>query len=343
MVDTRFHTAGRPIPLAEAAEIAGARLAEGGDPARPIRGVAPLRIAWPEEASFLDGPRNRPAYDASAAGACFVTAGMARSLDPARNLLVCPAPQAAYVRLARALHPEPAPVPGIGPAAQADPTAELGPGVCVGPGAVIGPGARLGAGASVGAGAVIGPGVVIGENARIGPHVTVTHALIGARVTLHPGVPIGQPGFGYLPGPAGLEPIPQLGRVVVGDDVEIGANSTVDRGAGDDTVIGRGTKIDNLVQVAHNCRIGAHCVLAGQVGLSGSVTLGDGAMLGGQVGVADHVTIGAGARVAAQSGVMRDIPPGATHGGAPARDVRDWMREVALLRSLRRRGAPDRE
>jgi UDP-3-O-[3-hydroxymyristoyl] glucosamine N-acyltransferase len=183
---------------------------------------------------------------------------------------------------------------------------------------------------------VIGAGCTIGSFCSIGPSVTIAYSLIGDRVIIHPGVRVGQDGFGFIAGPEGHLKVPQLGRVVVQDDVEIGANTTIDRGAGSDTVIGEGTKIDNLVQIGHNVRIGRCCVIVGQAGISGSTVLGDFVALGGMVGLSDHVTLGTGARVAAMSGVMRDIPPGEVQAGIPARPIKDFMRETAKIAQLAR-------
>lgn len=341
MVDARFFTTGQAMTLAEVAAATGAQLADGGAPDRVIQGVAPLALAGPDDVSFLARAAMREAFADARAGACFVSPALSVGLDPARNLLIVADPQAAHAHLARLMHPEPAPAAEVSPTAIVDPTAVLGAHVSLAPGVVIGPRAEIGAGSTIGAGTVIGAGVVIGPGARIASQVTISHALIGARVTILPGARIGQAGFGYLKGPKGLEPVPQLGRVIIGDDVDIGANTTIDRGAGDDTVIGNGTKIDNLVQIAHNCRIGAHCVIVSQVGLSGSVTLGDGVVLAGQVGIADHLSIGAGAQLAAKAGVMRDVPPGATQIGSPARDLRAFFRSVAALDRLARRNRSD--
>jgi UDP-3-O-[3-hydroxymyristoyl] glucosamine N-acyltransferase len=199
---------------------------------------------------------------------------------------------------------------------------------------VIGPRAEVGSGTVIGPSAVLGPDVRIGRDCAIGANTTIVHALIGDRVIIHPGCAIGQDGFGFARGPRGAHKIPQLGRVIIQDDVEIGANSTIDRGAIRDTVIGEGTKIDNLVQIAHNVSIGRHCLLAALVGISGSATLEDGVIMGGQVGVADHLTIGTGVMIAAQSGVMHNIPAGERWGGSPARPGRQWLREVATLEQL---------
>jgi UDP-3-O-[3-hydroxymyristoyl] glucosamine N-acyltransferase len=206
--------------------------------------------------------------------------------------------------------------------------------VTIDPGAVIGPRAEVGTGTVIGAGVVVGPKVHIGRDCAIGPNVSIMHALIGDRVIVHPGCRIGQDGFGYLMGAAGHVKIPQIGRVIIQDGVEIGANTTIDRGAMSDTVIGEGTKIDNLVQIAHNVQIGRHCVLASQTGISGSAVLEDHVMTGGQVGIADHLTIGAGAALGAKAGVMHDVPAGARWVGAPAKPVKQFFREVAALERL---------
>ncbi len=196
---------------------------------------------------------------------------------------------------------------------------------------MIGAGAEIGRGTVISANAVIGPGVTVGRDCHIGPGSSVRFALLGDRVTLLAGARIGEAGFGATAGDTGVIDIPQLGRVILQDGVTVGANSCIDRGAWDDTSVGENTKIDNLVQVGHNCRIGRNCVLAGRTGISGTVTIGDGAQLGGGVGVADHVNIGAGARLAGGTGVMRDIPAGETWAGFPARPIRRWMREIAWL------------
>ena len=210
----------------------------------------------------------------------------------------------------------------------------FGDGVSIDPSAVISAGASLGAGARIGAHVFIGPGVKIGEKTIIEPGSTISHAIIGKGCRILSGARIGQAGFGFVESPAGLYRVPQLGRVMIHDDVEIGANSCIDRGALGDTVIGEGTKIDNLVQIAHNVRVGRHCVLAAQTGISGSCVIGDGVFMGGQVGLSDHLTIGDGAQIAAGSGLMRDVPPGERWGGAPARTVREWLRETAALSKL---------
>jgi UDP-3-O-[3-hydroxymyristoyl] glucosamine N-acyltransferase len=224
--------------------------------------------------------------------------------------------------------------------AQIDPMARLEADVTVEPHAVIGPRAEIGAGTLIGPGAVIGPGVRIGRHCAIGAHASIVHALIGDRVIIHPGVRIGQDGFGFLPSRHGHQKIPQTRRVIIQDDVEIGANTTIDRGATRDTVIGEGTKIDNLVQIGHNVSIGRHCLIVSQVGISGSVSIGDFAVLAGQVGIADHATIGEGAVLGAKAGVSGNVPAGERWAGYPAVPAIDWKRGHAIIRRLVRRGKP---
>jgi UDP-3-O-[3-hydroxymyristoyl] glucosamine N-acyltransferase len=223
---------------------------------------------------------------------------------------------------------------GISPTASVHPLARLEAGVIVDPGAVIGRGAEIGARTIIGANVVIGPEVRIGRDGSVGASTTIMAALIGDRVIIHPGAHIGQDGFGFALGARGHLKVPQIGRVIIQDDVEIGAGVTIDRGANRDTVIGEGVKIDNLVQIGHNVLVGRHAVLVAQSGVSGSSAVGDFAALGGQAGIAGHLTIGAGAQVAAAAGVMTDVPAGERWAGAPAKPVREFFREVAAIKRL---------
>ena len=202
------------------------------------------------------------------------------------------------------------------------------------PGAVVGPRAEIGAGTLLQAGAVIGPEVRIGRDCSIGAGCSLMHALLGDNVIVHPGCRIGQDGFGYVMGGGGHLKVPQVGRVILQDHVEVGAGTTIDRGANRDTIVGEGTKIDNLVQVGHNVVIGRHCILVAQTGISGSVTIGDFVVLGARVGVNNHVRIGEGAHIAATSIVNDDVPPGARWGGTPAKPARIWFREMKLLEQM---------
>jgi len=334
MPDPRFFPAPAPTSAAEIARRFGLELRGNGE--TELTGVAPLHLAGKGDIAFVAAARHLDAARRSAAAAFIVTEALDDDLAD-RTRLVSPAPQRSFAEIARAFHPPRAGEGGVSEGAHVDPTASLAPDVHVAPAAVISARAEIGPGCEIGAGAVIGPGVVLGAACRIGANAVVSHAILGERVRVFAGAVIGQDGFGYVPGPAGLETIPQLGRVRIGDDVDVGANTTIDRGAGDDTVIGPGTKIDNLVQIGHNCRIGAHCVIVSQVGISGSVTVGDGVQIGGKVGIADHLEIGAGARIAAGSGVARSVKAGETVGGYPAVPVRDWHRQVATLARLIRR------
>ena len=228
-------------------------------------------------------------------------------------------------------------MPGVAPGAVIDPTARLGEGTAVEANAVIGPGVEIGKRCLIGANSVIAAGSVLGDEVRVGANVSISHALIGSRVRLYPGARIGQDGFGFALDPKAFVKVPQLGRVIIGDDVEIGANTTIDRGAVRDTIIGSGTMIDNLVQIGHNVQIGRGCVLVAQVGISGSTRLGDHVMLAGQVGLAGHLVIGSGARIGAQAGVMRDVAPGETVMGSPASPAKEFFRQIAALQRLARR------
>jgi UDP-3-O-[3-hydroxymyristoyl] glucosamine N-acyltransferase len=337
VADPRFFVRAGPFTAGELAERTGARVA-AGDPARRLTDVAPLDSATPEQLSFLENRRYAKAFAASRAGAAFVHPEFAGRAPEGMTVLATEKPYKAYALAAAAFYPEPAIRRGIAPSAVVDPTARLGEDVVIGPNVVIEERAEIGAGVRIGANSVVAAGVVVGPDTRIGPNVTLSHCLIGARCTLYPGVRIGQDGFGFAPDPAGHVKVPQLGRVIVEDDVEVGANSTIDRGAGPDTVIGAGSMIDNLVQIGHNVVLGRGCVLVAQVGISGSTRLGDFVMAGGQAGIAGHLTIGSGARVGAKAGVMQDIEPGVTVIGSPAMPGTEFFRLIAAVKRLGRKG-----
>jgi UDP-3-O-[3-hydroxymyristoyl] glucosamine N-acyltransferase len=327
MPDPRFFEDLGPVSLGELAELTGAELAQPAAAAKAVRAVAILSQAKADTVTFLSDAKHAAALAASRPAGCFVHPKAAEAMPKGCVALITPTPQGAYAIAAQRLHRLRVVAPG--PAVAED--AELEPGVTLAPGAVIGSGARIGRGTTIGANTVIGPGVAIGRDCQISAGVVITCALIGDRVKVLAGAVIGEAGFGATVGPQGLIDIPQFGRVILQDGVTIGANTCVDRGAFDDTSIGENTKIDNMVQIAHNVRVGRNCVMAAHVGISGSVTIGDGAQLGGRVGIADHITIGVGARLGAASGVMKDIPPGETWGGFPARPMRTWLREAAWV------------
>jgi UDP-3-O-[3-hydroxymyristoyl] glucosamine N-acyltransferase len=330
MPDPRFFEDLGPASLREIAELTGASLADSGAGETPIGAVAPLDRAGPGQVGFFADRRYADDLTATRATACFIAPAQADKLPAGVIGLVTPEPQVAYAAAAGRLHRPRAIAPG--PAVHE--TASLEEGVVVGPGAVIGPGATIGRGSYIGAGVVIGAGVAIGRNCQIGPNAVIGFALVGDRVRILAGAVIGEAGFGVAGGRAGAVDIPQLGRVILQDGVSVGANSCIDRGAYDDTVIGENTKIDNLVQIGHNVRIGRSCVLAAHTGISGSTTIGDGARFGGRAGIADHLNIGDGAQVMAAAGLMRDIPAGETWGGIPALPARQWFRQVAWLNKI---------
>lgn len=334
MADPRFFEKSGPFPLAELAEVGGARLSDNADAQRVIHDVAPLETAGQRDLTFLDNRKYRATLAASAAAACVLKPELAEHAPQGMAVLLTDTPYKAYALIARALYPKPAPRPGIAASAVVDPRAKVSPSAEISAGAVIEAGAEIGERCRIGPNAVVGCGVVLGKDTEIGAGATLSHCLIGSRVRIYPGVRIGQDGFGFAIDPAGHVPVPQLGRVIIEDDVEIGANVTIDRGAGPDTVIGRGCMIDNLVQIGHNVEVGAGSVIVAQAGISGSTKLGKFVVLAGQAGLAGHLTIGDGARVGAQSGVMRDVPPGEDVVGSPAMPSRQYWRWYTKLMKL---------
>jgi UDP-3-O-[3-hydroxymyristoyl] glucosamine N-acyltransferase len=339
MADPRFFRRAGPFSLEALAALSEARLADPALGGRLVEDVAPLEAAGPSDVTFLSNRKYTDAFTASRAGAAFVSEALAARAPAGMAVLVSPEPYKAFARAVQAFYPAEDLVPGRAPSAVIDPSAIVPADCAIAANVVIEAGVRLGARCSVGANTVIGAGVELGDDCQIAANVTLSHCLIGARVVLHPGVRIGQPGFGFAPDEGAAVKIPQLGRVIIGDDVDIGANTTIDRGSGHDTVIGPGTMIDNLVQIGHNVVLGRGCILAGQVGISGSTKLGDYVMAGGQVGLAGHLNIGSGARLGAKSGLMRDVPAGETVMGNPAMPaVAFWKQHAMMRRMVRKKG-----
>lgn len=345
MADPRFYDNCGPFTLAELCTASGAEASLGADSERLIHDVASLEGAGPQHLTFCTGSKAAlRALAASAAGVVFVSKGFDPAAAPAGAvLLTVPDPEAAFAAAAWRFYPD----GHLGRWAQqtpVDPSAVIADDVSLAPGVVIGPGAEIGAGSRIGPNTVIGRGVALGRDCEIGANVTISHAYLGDGVVMMAGARIGTPGFGYAASAKGHARIPQIGRVLIQDRVDIGTNSTIDRGALGDTVIGEGTKIDNLVHIGHNCRVGRHCLLTGQVGLAGSVELGDFVVMGGQSAVADHTKIGDGARIAGKTGMPPgDYPGGADYGGYPARPMKQWRREVATLALLAKRRKRDKQ
>lgn len=335
-------------PSSTLADIAALTKAELVDPSRAdhvIKGLASLDEAGPMHLTFFDNLKYVDQLAATRAGACLVSARFQQEVPAHVAVLRVAQPFRAFVRLAREWHAD-ALRPqswvgnhGIADSAIIDPTARLEDDVVVDPLAVIGPEVEIGSGTVIGVGSVIGPGVKIGRDCNVGARTAIQYALIGNNVLIHPGCSIGQDGYGFIFfGPEGHLKVPQTGRVLIQNDVEIGAGSTIDRGSLRDTVIGEGTKIDNQVQIGHNVTIGRHCLLAAQIGLAGSLTIGDNVALGAKVGINNHLKIGDGAQVTAMSAVKDDIPPGGRWGGHFAKPTKQWFREIVAVERLVRDG-----
>ena len=323
MIDPRFYQALGPVTvraLAPSTDI-------GGDPERLVSSAAPADRAGPNDLCYFEGKRGATALT-SAPAACIITPAQAHLAPNAGALILTDRPRGAFARLVPALLRPRRFAQG---APSIDPTARLEDGVLLGAGVVIGPEAQIGAGTEIGPNTVIGPGVTIGRRTKIGPRVSIAFALMGDDVNILSGAVIGEQGFGVAGDASGPIDVPHLGRVIVQDRVTVGANSCIDRGVFDDTVIGEGTKIDNLCHIAHNCQIGRGVLMAAFGGVSGSTVVGDNVTLGGQVGIADHRKIGAGATLAGRAAVFQDVPAGEVWSGYPAKPLRKWLREAAWL------------
>jgi UDP-3-O-[3-hydroxymyristoyl] glucosamine N-acyltransferase len=334
--DARFFARSGPHPLAAVAAAAGGTAPEAD---LLLAGVAPLQAAGPGEVSFLDNRRYAAALEATSAGAAIVHPDMLARVPAGTVPIVTAEPYAAWARVAALFHPAPPARPGVHPTAfvadgaALDPSAEVGPFAFVAAGAEVGPRCRIGPHAAV------GEGVVLGPDCRVGAHASLSHAVLGARVHVHPGARVGQEGFGFAATGSGFLTVPHLGRVVLGDDVEVGANTTIDRGSTGDTLVGAGSRLDNLVQVGHGVRLGRCCVVVAQVGIAGSTVLEDFVQVGGQAAIAGHLRVGQAARIGAQAGVMSDVPAAAALVGSPARPRHEFFRQVALLKRMARRGS----
>ncbi len=342
MADSPFFSVSGPFTLAELAETAQADLMDGADGSKQISDIAPLDTAGGDAISFIDNRRYIEAFTKTGAGACIAEAKLADQAPSGTSILLSETPYLAFAHVARAFYPAPKVEAGISPGASVDAMATLGKGCRIDPGAVIGAGSRIGERCHIGANAVIGEGVVIGDDCSIGASASVSHSILADRVYIYPGARIGQEGFGFASSAAGHLRIPQVGRVIIHDDVEVGANTTIDRGSGSDTIIGAGCMIDNQVQIAHNVQLGRCCVIVAQVGISGSTKLGDYVVCAGQVGFSGHLNIGDGVNLAARSGVIHDLEAGETYGGAPAVPIMQWRRQTVAIARLGMKSASSR-
>lgn len=345
MTQGTFFKRPSPVTLADLAALTGAQLADPSNAGKTIAAAAALDRAGPGHLTFCENKKYTALLEQTHAGACLVNERMEGSVPPHVAVLRVAEPYKAFVTAIRSLYPDtlrPASwfdSKGVAPSAVVHDTAFLEDDVVVDPLAVIGPDVEIGSGTVIGAGAVIGAGVRIGRDCHIGANASVLCAFIGNDVIIHPGCRIGQDGFGYLMGAKGHQKVPQAGRVIIQNGVEIGAGCTIDRGALNDTVIGEGSKIDNLVQIGHNVVIGRNCVVVSQSGIAGSSTLGDGVVLAARIGVSDHATIGDGAQIAARSSVVGEVPAGARWGGSPAKPIKQFFRELFEVERLGREGS----
>lgn len=334
--DPRFFPPAGPFTLGQLAEISGAEPVERSSRTNFVN-VAALDEADSETVSFLDNKLYVDQFRVTQAGCCIVSKGLADQAPTNTSLLISDVPYLAYAKIATAFHPmsEESYCPTQGEDLVHS-SASVASSTKIGAGTIIGPRAEIGENCTIGPNAFIGDAVVIGDNCRIGPSVSIRFSIVGNNVSLFAGVRLGEPGFGFAASPTGAVTVPQIGRVIIEDGVEIGANATIDRGAGPDTVIGAGSRIDNLVQIGHNVRIGKGCIIVAQSGVAGSTVIGNGVQMGGQAGLAGHLKIGDGAKIAAQAGVMRDVEPGTTIAGSPALPVKQHFRQVTALSRLAR-------
>ncbi len=340
MTEFSFFARDADFSVAEIAALTGAEPCEGADLSRRVIGIAPVDKAAATDLTFVSETKFVASLQSTQAGVILTSERFVRHAPDGAAVLRVRKPYDAFVAVARKLYSgalRPASMfgtVGVSPGTMVHPTAQLGDGVTVDPFAVIGPSASIGAGTLIGAHAVIGPDVRIGSDCVIGANCTVSHSHLGDRVIIHPGCHIGQDGFGYLLSAEGHTKVPQVGSVAIHNDVEIGSGTRIDRGGIRDTVIGEGTKIDNLCQIGHNCIIGRHCIIVAQSGLSGSVTLEDFVVLGPRTGIIPHITVGKGAITASRSTIYENVPAGEFWGGFPAKPKKQWLREVVALERL---------
>lgn len=324
-----------PFPIAELCEKLSIEEVVSQDTTCEITDVASLATAGPGDISFFEDKKLLETFKSSKASACFVNPKLIDQLPPNMVGLLTSKPHETFVKAINLFYPDATSNSGTKNSTHLiDPSAVIEDGAIIEAGAIIGKEAHIGSGTVISSGAVIGYRTYIGRNCKIGPNAVLSHSLLGNEVTIHAGAAIGQDGFGYIMGPGGHKKVPQIGRVIIQDNVEIGANTTIDRGALTDTIIGEGTKIDNLVQIAHNVVIGCHAVIVSQTGISGSCKIGNYVVMGGQTGSVGHIEIGDGAQIAASSNVHKSVPPNARYGGTPAKPMKQWFKEIIAVEKL---------
>lgn len=334
MTDPRFYRRAGPFPLGEIAARIGAEMDNSASADFRIRDVASLDGAEAGEISLYSDAKYASAFAKTRASVVITDHKLRTHACNGTWLLLSANPRLAFAQVGHLFYPPTPLTEGLHAPAPLHETATVGAGTQIAQGGEIRAHAKIGTNCFIGTNVVIGEGVEIGDDCVIGPNCTITHAIIGNRVVFGPGISIGNAGFSFVPGPKGLLRVPQLGRVVIEDDVEFGANCVVDRGAIGDTHIGRGCRFDGLIHVGHNVKMGQFCIVVAQAGIAGSTTIGPGVMIGGQAGIADHLTIGAGARLSARAGVTQDVAAGETVGGYPAQPVKQWHRQVVWLKRM---------
>lgn len=331
MVDTVFYKHSGSKTISEITKIAHCKLATEGTEKEQIQNVCSIETAGADDVCFFYDKKNKALAEKIRAKACITTAELASYVPSGVIVLISENPKLSFIELVSAFYDEFKPQPVIEETAAIAKTAKIGKNCYIGHGAVIGDNVVIGDNCIIEANVVIAQGCQIGNNCRIANNASIAYCLMGNDCYIYTGARIGQDGFGFSVVDGRHKRIPQIGRVIIGNDVEVGANTCIDRGALDDTIIGDGCRIDNLVQVAHNDKIGRYCILVSQTGIAGSCTFGDYVVCGGQTGFADHLNVGSGAQIGAQSGVMRDIEPGAIVMGTPTVPFKDFMRQVAFL------------
>ena len=342
MTDDRFFQRAGPFQLGEIARRIDAEMCNRSSADFLVCDVAALESAQAGDISIFSDAKYADAFARTQASVVITNHKLSTHEHNGTWMLMSANPRLAFAQVGHLFYPPPALVEGVQPTLPVHPSARVGTGTQIAQGAEIRANAKIGNNCAIGPNVVIGQGVEIGDDCSVSPNCTITHALVGARVTFGPGDSIGNAGFSFVPSQKGLLRVPQLGRVIIEDDVEFGANCVVDRGAIGDTVIGRGCRFDGLIHVGHNVRMGQFCIVVAQAGIAGSTTIGSGVMIGGQAGISDHLKIGAGAKLAARAGVTRDVEPGETVGGYPAQPITQWHRQVAWLKKMTgRKGSKD--